>query len=321
MSVLRRVSPLVASLAAHGAVAAFLAAQAVLPAFGSAGGVEVAAVEDADALDSDSLDSESLDAYLARAADDVDFGEPTAALVAIGIITDEVAVVAHAAPVVAVARVVNVAPVVEAAPVLVEEVPAVVEEAPAVVEEAPVEEAPVQDAPAVAEAEPAVTEEGTPAPDEAVPADSAEAVAAVQPPRRHKQGRSPLRAGRGAFELRDLDPDDGVLRTSRSSWAVERKVVDFYAKNLGELMKLGSVRAHRDTDGKLRGFRVGVKKDSILREAGFRSGDVVKSVNGIEVHDLFGALAAYFKLRKQTHIEVVLTRKGRQMTLSYDLVS
>ncbi len=317
MSVLRRVSPLVASLAAHGAVVAFLAAQAVLPAFGNVDGVELAEAVDGG---EQGTESESLDAYLARAADDIDFGEPTAELVAIGIITDEVAVVARAAPVVEVAPVleaVTAAPVVaDEAPVVVEEVPAVVEEVPAVVEEVPVEEAPP-----VAEEEPAVAEEGAPAPVEAVPAGQTEAVASVQPPRRHKQGRSSLRAGRGAFEARDRDPDDGVLRTSRASWAVERKVVDFYAKNLGELMKLGSVRAHRDTDGKLRGFRVGVKKNSILREAGFQTGDVVKSVNGIEVHDLFGALAAYFKLRKEKHVEVVLTRKGREMTFSYDLVS
>ncbi|MSQ01548.1 MAG: hypothetical protein EXR71_06600 [Myxococcales bacterium] len=285
MSVLRRAAPVVASLVAHGAVVAavvaLLVARSVLPALAGASGVEVG--EDAEG------DAESLDAYLARAADDVDFGEPTADLVAIGIITDE-------------APLVDVSPVVAAA-------------APVVAAEAPVVAAPVvaAEAPVVAAEAPVVAAEA--------PAPSAESVVAARPPRRHKQARSPLRAGRGDFVARDRDPDDGVLRVSRSSWAVERKVVDFYANNLGELMKLGWVRAHRDPDGKLRGFRVGVKKDSILRDAGFTSGDVVKSVNGIEVHDIFGALSAYFKLRKETHIEVVVTRKGRQMTLSYDLTS
>ena len=200
----------------------------------------------------------------------------------------------------------------QAAPVAVAE-PVAVEPTEA---EAPVAE--VASVPAVADAEVEVA----PSADEVAAAQAA--VAELAPKARYTGRGGPLRRGqhygggrpRG---FRDSDPDDGIKRTGRTSWEVERDLLDYYATHIPELMSLGGVRVHVGANKKPDGFRVKVKSD-LLRATGLRSGDVVKSVNGVVVHDFIGALRAYFKLRTEKHIELILMRNGQELRYSYDLV-
>ncbi|MBM4390366.1 MAG: hypothetical protein FJ090_04520 [Deltaproteobacteria bacterium] len=127
-------------------------------------------------------------------------------------------------------------------------------------------------------------------------------------------------SGKGKVDTCPANPDDGVENVAEGEWRVERGVVDYYAKHLKELTKLGSVRVNKTADGKADGFRVGLAKCSILREGGLRSGDVVKNVNGLVVHDLFSAVGAYLKLRREPIIELEVERKGKRVTMRYELV-
>jgi len=258
-----------------------------------------------------------------------EYAGPRAKLVSIGIVVDEPAPVEPApAPAAPAPPPPSPAPVAEA--VAVEAPP---EPAPEPTPEAPLT-APVPSAPeeaavaeaseaeaGAAEAEATAAEEPQPEPPPEVVA-AQDGAAEENPHRQGKNftpsGRRP--AGKGKRKSCPVVADDGVERLSPTEWNVRRDVVEHYAGNLKELMKLGSVRPHRAEDGKLRGFRVAVARCSILRDTGLRSGDIVQSINGIEVHDLFGALGAYFKLRKETHIEVRITRRGRPLTFSYDLI-
>ncbi|MBM4366001.1 MAG: hypothetical protein FJ102_07280 [Deltaproteobacteria bacterium] len=127
-------------------------------------------------------------------------------------------------------------------------------------------------------------------------------------------------SGKGKVDTCPVNADDGVENVAEGEWRVERDVVDYYAKHVKELMKLGSVRVNKSAEGKPDGFRVGLAKCSILREGGLRSGDVVKNVNGLVVHDLFSAVGAYLKLRREPVIELEVERKGKRVTMRYELV-
>ncbi len=133
-----------------------------------------------------------------------------------------------------------------------------------------------------------------------------------------KKARKP--SGKGTVETCPVNADDGIDSVAEGEWRVERDVVDYYAKHVRELMKLGSVRVNKNADGKPDGFRVGLAKCSLLREGGLRSGDVVKNVNGVMVHDLFSAVGAYLKLRREPVIEVEVERKGKRVTMRYEMV-
>jgi hypothetical protein len=136
----------------------------------------------------------------------------------------------------------------------------------------------------------------------------------------HRASKNRKPSGKGKSEPCPVVADDGVERLGDHAWSVERDVAEYYAGHLRELNKLVSVRLVKNEAGKPDGFRVGVPRCSLLREGGLRSGDVVKDVNGIRVHDVFTAIAAYLKLRREDTIVLNVVRKGKPMTLRYTLV-
>lgn len=241
--------------------------------------------------------------------DELDVGPSNTKLVSIGIVVDTPA----PPSVVVVAAVSPPVPKVKVAP------PRPPEPVPAAPETVPTEET----APTPEVEAPAAQTEVAAAPD--LPPEPIVAVAAPAKPHAQGKGAQP-RIGRKPspsqkkHEACVVNADDGIEELSPFSWSVKRDVVDYYATHIRELMKLGSVRAHREPDGKLRGFRVGLSKCSLLREGGLRSGDVVRDVNGVEVHDIFGAIGTYFRLRKQEHFELNVVRRGKEMVLQYDLI-
>ncbi len=54
---------------------------------------------------------------------------------------------------------------------------------------------------------------------------------------------------------------------------------------------------------------------SVFREAGLRNGDIVKSVNGIELNDSANALKVYQDLRDADEVRAVVLRGGRTLTI------
>jgi hypothetical protein len=113
-------------------------------------------------------------------------------------------------------------------------------------------------------------------------------------------------------------PNEQIAKTGEASWTVDRALIDYYAGNLKELMKLGSVAPHK-ADGKPDGFRVGLARCSPLREGGLKSGDVVHDINGRKVNNLLQAVAAYFALRKEDTLTVHVTRAGKPVAMTYTI--
>lgn len=309
MFLLRRIVPLVASLAVHGGVFVVVLLYTILPALGFAAFEGEEGEEDEAGEEGDGPDGESLEEYLARSQETVDVGEPAADIVGITILPEEVPAPAEPVP---------AEPVEPAAP------------APELTKVEPSAPKPVKPADKAVEAkEPEPAPEAEVADAEAIPDASASEIAAVEAAvadkaaavrRELEKGPVTFGGGKRPWTPKDSDPDDGITRTSRTGWTIERSLLDYYATHIPELMKLGSVRPHKGADGKVDGFRLKVRKGSLLKDAGLRSGDVVRSVNGVQVHDVVSALDAYFKLRKSKHVELVVVRKGETIRLSYDLI-
>jgi len=102
------------------------------------------------------------------------------------------------------------------------------------------------------------------------------------------------------------------------AWRVKRSVVEYYASHPLSLRKLGGTWTHR-IDGKKVGFRVRPSYCGILFGAGFKTNDVITSVNGIKVATLLDAVAAYFKLKEHTSFTVNMLRSGKQVTQIYNM--
>jgi general secretion pathway protein C len=71
-------------------------------------------------------------------------------------------------------------------------------------------------------------------------------------------------------------------------------------------------------DGRSAGFRfVTVRPGGAVAKLGFESGDLISSVNGLELTGPEQGLAIYTKLKSAGHVEVGLEREGRRVRQEY----
>lgn len=114
-------------------------------------------------------------------------------------------------------------------------------------------------------------------------------------------------------------PPKEIVQVNANTWSVERALIEFYATHLKELYAQGSVWTHKGADGKADGFKVGLSKCSVVKQAGLRSGDIVTRINDRRISSIPQAIAAYFDLRNEPVLQVYVTRKGQPVMLSYQL--
>ena len=68
-------------------------------------------------------------------------------------------------------------------------------------------------------------------------------------------------------------------------------------------------------DEKTIGFKLSqVKGDSVYSKMGLQSGDIVKSINGVELRDAAQAIQTLNSLKNETTVEVKFTRAGKVET-------
>ncbi|MCX4245137.1 hypothetical protein [Paraliomyxa miuraensis] len=74
-------------------------------------------------------------------------------------------------------------------------------------------------------------------------------------------------------------------------------------------------------DGRIVGYKLyGIRPDSLPKRLGFKNGDMLVAINGIELDSMEKAMNMYIKLRRATSLEIELERKGVPMTLDVDVV-
>jgi hypothetical protein len=117
-----------------------------------------------------------------------------------------------------------------------------------------------------------------------------------------------------------LEGTDDITEVGHNRYAVERDLVDYYAKNLEALSRLAWVKWHENEAGKVDGFEVRrVRCGSVLYEAGLRNGDVVHAVNGRRIRSLARAIPLWWHLRRRPVVHVRITRGDESMRLWYRL--
>ncbi len=117
-----------------------------------------------------------------------------------------------------------------------------------------------------------------------------------------------------------LDGTDDITEVGHNRYAVERDLVDYYAKDLEALSRLARVKWHEDEAGKVDGFEVRrVRCGSVLYEAGLRNGDVVHAVNGRRIRSLARAIPLWWQIRRRPVVHVRITRGDDSMRLWYRL--
>jgi hypothetical protein len=151
--------------------------------------------------------------------------------------------------------------------------------------------------------------------------------AAARPERSEAKGHhGAVRAGTAdAVEPRrgracEEPADPLIVAEGSGSYNIREAVIQRYTRDWSRLGDLGWSEVHRGADGKADGMRIGgIRCGSDPWDAGFRSGDVIHSVNGRRVHNIPQVIAAYAALSGKRAFEVELSRGGARRIVRYRL--
>jgi hypothetical protein len=117
-----------------------------------------------------------------------------------------------------------------------------------------------------------------------------------------------------------LEGTESITEIGNNRYAVERALIDSYARDLRALGALAWVSWHEDDAGKVDGFVVRrIRCGSVLHEAGIRNGDVVHAVNGRRIRSMAKAIPLWWALRKRPIVHLRITRGDESMRLFYRL--
>jgi general secretion pathway protein C len=114
---------------------------------------------------------------------------------------------------------------------------------------------------------------------------------------------------------------DGVTKVSDFEYHIDRGLLDEKLQDLGALGREARVIPNYDREsGSYKGFKlIGVRPNSLYRNIGIRSGDVILQVNGEEMNSPSKALELFTKLQTSNEISLDIKRRGKVETLMYKI--
>lgn len=113
--------------------------------------------------------------------------------------------------------------------------------------------------------------------------------------------------GDDEFDIRSVGPNQYVLK---------RADLNKVTGNLGALASQARIVPSKKDNG----FKIfSIAKDSLFNKIGIQNGDVLKSINGIELSSPDKALEAYSRLQNASKLSLDIVRKGQNETLEYTI--
>ena len=110
-----------------------------------------------------------------------------------------------------------------------------------------------------------------------------------------------------------------IQKVSETEFNVDRSVIDSVLENQAQLMRSARI-VPEQKDGKTVGIRLfGIRQDTLLGTLGMQNGDRLETINGFEMSNPQKALEAYARLQTATSLTVQLTRRGKPLTITYQI--
>jgi general secretion pathway protein C len=111
----------------------------------------------------------------------------------------------------------------------------------------------------------------------------------------------------------------GIKRLSADRYRIPREDLRNAFENMNHL--LTQVRMVPNfNDGQPDGFKLlSVKRGSLIQRSGFRDGDIIKRVNGVELDSPEKAFEVYEQLKNEPTITVEIVRGGKTETFTYEV--
>jgi general secretion pathway protein C len=111
----------------------------------------------------------------------------------------------------------------------------------------------------------------------------------------------------------------GIRVDGPNERTVDRSVVDQALANPTQFARSVRVRPYKK-DGEVVGFRLRrIKKGSPIEMLGAQKGDIIHSVNGVDLTSIDQALAAYQNMRSESKLVFSITRAGKPVDLNINI--
>jgi general secretion pathway protein C len=111
----------------------------------------------------------------------------------------------------------------------------------------------------------------------------------------------------------------GIKKTGEHSYDIQRSTLESVLGNMSLLSRSARI-VPEIRDGKAAGFRLySVRPDGPFALIGMQNGDVISSINGLEITSPEKALEVYAKLKSASHLSLGLERNGQKVTKDYSI--
>jgi general secretion pathway protein C len=113
--------------------------------------------------------------------------------------------------------------------------------------------------------------------------------------------------------------DRGIKKTGEHTYEIQRGTLESVLGNMSLLSRSARI-VPEIRDGKAAGFRLySVRPDGPFAKIGMQNGDVISSINGLEITSPEKALEVYAKLKSASHLSLGLERNGQRITKDYSI--
>lgn len=111
----------------------------------------------------------------------------------------------------------------------------------------------------------------------------------------------------------------GISQPSPTTFIVDKSTVEEATQDMNKLLTQARL-VPNFTGGVADGFRIfSIVPESLFEKAGLRNGDIIHSINGVEMKDPEKAFQVYQLLKDNDKFAIDLMRAGQKMTLNYEV--
>lgn len=118
-----------------------------------------------------------------------------------------------------------------------------------------------------------------------------------------------------------LDPQisAGIERSGNNEYAIRRAAIDRILERQADFMRNTRIMPVEE-GGRVTGVQLfGVAPTNLLGRLGMQNGDVLRTINGLDISAPDRALEAYTRLRTADRISVQLTRNGQPVNIDFNI--
>jgi general secretion pathway protein C len=123
----------------------------------------------------------------------------------------------------------------------------------------------------------------------------------------------------GGTDPLSIEMDKGITKKGENTYEIQRNTLESVLGNMSLLSRSARIVPEM-RDGKAAGFRLyAVKPDGPFAKIGMQNGDVISSINGLEITSPEKALEVYAKLKSASHLSLGMESNGKKITKDYTI--